>query len=287
MKDTVVVGYDRTPSSDLALDVAAREAALRGVPLTILSAYPWLAPPDELVPEAREVLGRPAELDARHGAQRVSGRYPGLTVRPLARPGYAWDALAGASDGADLLVVGSRGRGGFTSLLLGSVSARTVGMARCPVMVVRGADPEPRGRVLAAVDVHEPCGTVLEFAFAEAARRGAALEIVHAWEPPWTMEYGLHGEGIGGDIQLVHKKLEDLLIREVGAVAPRHPDVEPFLHVAAGSPGAVVVQAAGLCDVAVVGARRLAGERRRLAVGPLAQTLLRHADCAITLVPYG
>ena len=136
------------------------------------------------------------------------------------------------------------------------------------------------------MDVHEPCAAVLDFAFAEAERRQAALEIIHAWEPSWTMEYGKYGEGIRADIQLVHMKLEDLLDREVAAIAPRHPHVEPFSHVAAKSPGAVLVQAAGLCDVVVLGARRLGGERHRLAVGPVAQTLLHHAGCAVALVPY-
>jgi nucleotide-binding universal stress UspA family protein len=252
MRDTVIVGYDRTPPSDLALDVAAREAALRGVPLTVLSAYLWLAgtPPTGAAVVHAE-LGGPAEL------------------------------------GADLLVVGSRGRGGFAALLLGSVSARTVGMARCPVMVARGPGGEPRGRVLAAVDVYEPCGDVLDFAFAEAARRRAALEVVHAWEPPWIIEYGRHGEGIGGDIRLVQKELEDLLAREVDAARARCPGIEPFAHVAAAAPGAAMVRAAALCDVAVLGARRLADERHRLAVGPLARTMLHHADCPVALVPYG
>lgn len=71
----------------------------------------------------------------------------------------------------------------------------------------------------------------------------------------------------------------------VGYDRSRHRQVEVLQHVAAGSPGALSVEAAGLCDVAVLGARRLPGGRR-LAVGPLAQTMLRYADCAVALVPY-
>jgi nucleotide-binding universal stress UspA family protein len=108
MDDTVVVGYDRSPSGDLALDVAAREAARRGVPLTVLTAYSWPAGTSPTAASVvHEALGGPAELDARHGAQRVADRHPGLTVRHLARPGFPWDVLATASEGAARACVGS------------------------------------------------------------------------------------------------------------------------------------------------------------------------------------
>ncbi|HET7306073.1 MAG TPA: universal stress protein [Segeticoccus sp.] len=148
----VVVGLDDSPECDDALGFAFQQAAARHVPVVALHAW-WVDP--VFLPTA--IPGAWDEVDARaRGAvdtllARWKARFPEVEVQPaLARMRPA-DALVEASRSAQLLVVGSRGRGGFSSLLLGSVSRRVLHRAQCPVAVVRkGQLPE-----LLDIDLHD------------------------------------------------------------------------------------------------------------------------------------
>jgi nucleotide-binding universal stress UspA family protein len=120
---TTVVGYDRTPSSEGALAVANRESFWRGASLIVVTAYhgltfPGQQSPDPADPEA--TARKAAEQTVQHGADRVREMHPGVPVEARAQAGYAGKVLAEASHGADLLVVGNRGGGGFQGLLPGS-----------------------------------------------------------------------------------------------------------------------------------------------------------------------
>jgi nucleotide-binding universal stress UspA family protein len=138
----VVVGIDGSVDSVAALGLGFDEAASRGVPLTAVFAW-WLLPLGNLGPTTRRHY-EPAEA---HGeaermlAEAVAGwstKFPDVPVTAAAV--HTMDpvvALVEASRDAGLLVVGSRGRGGFASLLLGSVSQTVLTRAHCPVAVVR------------------------------------------------------------------------------------------------------------------------------------------------------
>lgn len=146
-KPRVVVGVDGSEGSRAALAFAAQEARLRGARLEVVVAWQYpvlttmpafgvLPPVDEMASEARqglEQLIRDEGLDAD----------PELEVVPVVAQGPAAAALLDASKDADLLVVGSRGHGGFTGLLLGSVSQACVTHAICPVVVVPRPPGEP------------------------------------------------------------------------------------------------------------------------------------------------
>ncbi len=135
----IVVGVDGSSASAEALRWAHREAALRKVPLHVIHAwtYPWIgnrpdvmAPVDEVRMEASRILDEAvAALTAEAG-----GDVPVTTELVEGNP---VEAMLAAGEDADLLVVGSRGRGGFASLLLGSVSQQVVHYATCPVAIVR------------------------------------------------------------------------------------------------------------------------------------------------------
>jgi nucleotide-binding universal stress UspA family protein len=132
----VVVGVDHSPQSLNALALATEEARLRGgvlVPVAVREPV-QVFPPDR---EAEQSLAT-LEASERQSLMSAVGPEPGVEVDPQVLAGNASSALLEAAQGADLLVLGSRGRGGFASLLLGSTSTQCAQHATCPVVVVRG-----------------------------------------------------------------------------------------------------------------------------------------------------
>ncbi|MEV7098619.1 universal stress protein [Amycolatopsis sp. NPDC051045] len=141
----VVVGIDGSPNSEPAIEVAFEEASLRGVPLVAVHAWDDVTYEDTrgtvrifTQPEALE------EGEERLLTERLAGwqeKYPDVEIRPLLECDRPRHALLEASETAQLVVVGSHGRGGFTGMLLGSTSQALIQHAQCPVLVVR---PERR-----------------------------------------------------------------------------------------------------------------------------------------------
>jgi len=134
----VVVGVDDTPQCLDAVGFAFAQAAARGLPLTAIHGW-WVDPAVMALAEgaAWAEIGEQDHLvlDAVLAPRLV--RHPDVKVSRVVVRDRPADALVEAGDGAELLVVGSRGRGGFTGLLLGSVSRQVLQHARCPVAVVR------------------------------------------------------------------------------------------------------------------------------------------------------
>jgi nucleotide-binding universal stress UspA family protein len=135
----VVVGVDGSEHSRRALAWAGEEARLRGVGLEVIMAWTLLSQPGREQP--RPDYG---DADARAVLEQLvvdtlgDDRPPGVVLSPVNE--LAARALIDASEDAALVVVGSRGLGGFRELLLGSVSAQVVRHARCPVVVVPGEE---------------------------------------------------------------------------------------------------------------------------------------------------
>ncbi|MFJ3726459.1 universal stress protein [Streptomyces sp. NPDC090045] len=143
----VLVAVDGSPQGRSAIAYAFAEASMRGSELVALHAWStWSdhgeSGPDHSV-ELVDLIGDVDELRAveeRLLAEALSGhreRYPEVTVRPQVVRGRVRPTLIEASDGAQLMVVGARGRGGFAGLLLGSVSQAVLHHANCPVTVLR------------------------------------------------------------------------------------------------------------------------------------------------------
>jgi nucleotide-binding universal stress UspA family protein len=290
MKPSVVVGYDQTPSSERALLEAACQAALRQASLTVVTAFHWITPvaPMPYTPtDVEEGVRESAAAIADHGAGIVRDRYPGMSVTALAQEGPTAETLASVAAAAEVLVVGNRGRGGFAGLLLGSVSMRALSAATVPTMVVRGSDHEPRDLVVAAVDVADPGDATLEFAFAEADRRGARLEVVNAWDKPWFLE---NAESAAEVEAAVRRILTDLGTELRAVTRPwqaKYPEVRVRLRAADGSPASVLTEASHRADLVVVGAHRRVDGRPGTRVGPVAHALAHHADCPVAVVPRG
>jgi nucleotide-binding universal stress UspA family protein len=138
----IIVGFDGSDHSRRALEWAIREAAARRAPLTVLTvsqavAGYWGAPvaypgDQDLTSQARELAQK--ETDSALEQAGPGSRPPSVTVQAVTD--LPAEALLQAAAGADMLVVGSRGAGGFKRLLLGSVSTQVTHHARCPVVVI-------------------------------------------------------------------------------------------------------------------------------------------------------
>jgi nucleotide-binding universal stress UspA family protein len=131
----IVVGVDGSPASARAVAWAAEQARLTTADLELVSA--WAYPLSYGVPLTGS--GFDPESEARDALAKAIADIglPGTRVHTVVVNGSAAPALVRRSDGAALLVVGSRGHGGFEDLLLGSVSTHCVHSARCAVVVVR------------------------------------------------------------------------------------------------------------------------------------------------------
>jgi|HubBroStandDraft_1064217.scaffolds.fasta_scaffold229803_2 nucleotide-binding universal stress UspA family protein len=136
---TIVVGVDGSEASVEALQFAIEEARSQGAEVKAIKV--WNVPPLAYgagwsVPVEAGDYARIAEneLDATLADARVAA--PGVTLTPIVREGQPADILCDEASGADLLVVGSRGLGGFRGLLLGSVGQQCANHSRCPVVII-------------------------------------------------------------------------------------------------------------------------------------------------------
>jgi nucleotide-binding universal stress UspA family protein len=158
----VVVGIDYSTGARAALLFALHDAARRGVPVEAVVVY---RPPDYWMDFSAVSSYHPEKARAsalHHGQAFVNrvlpdGPQPPPEVRVRAAMGLAADVLIAESHGADLLVVGSRGHGGFASMLLGSVSMQCALHASCPVTVVHSPEAH-RERLHRRRDRHEHAG---------------------------------------------------------------------------------------------------------------------------------
>ncbi|MFC3999085.1 universal stress protein [Nocardiopsis sediminis] len=187
----VVVGIDGSETGLAALDWAAQEAVDRGVSLRILHALsmPLIAVPlaaPVRMPETPEIVERAKGL-LTHAVDRVTERWPDLSVRTQISTLAAAQALLAAAKDAGLVVVGSRGLGAVGAIFLGSVSVRVSAHATCPTAVVPPDGPPSALRerpVIVGVDGSAASAVALGVALEEAAHRGVGVTVLDAWHTP-------------------------------------------------------------------------------------------------------
>ncbi|WAZ19429.1 universal stress protein [Streptomyces cinnabarinus] len=290
----VIAAVDGSEDSLRALDWALNTARLREAPLRVVHVRQYAAwmQPDVLVagpPEGAE----DAVLDqARTHLDKVPDR-PETEFVPL--DGSPTPVLPQLGSAAQLLVLGSRGRGGFASLLLGSNSLAAARDAECPVVVVprpgrevHDAPPTaPGSRVVVGLQVDSPDDATLDFAFAEAARRGARLQVVAAYAWPVHVWAAAPAPILPPPIEQEPIENETRALTE-GFLAPhqsRHPDVTTEPYVAPGDAAGHLVAASKNADLVVVGRyrRRLLAPTRTL--GSVSHAVLLHAASPIAVVP--
>ncbi|MFI6544170.1 universal stress protein [Streptomyces prunicolor] len=288
----VIAAVDGSGDSLRALEWALDAARGRGAPLRVVHVWQYAAawtPPGVLVagpPDPDEVLDQVRTY--------VEGRADRPVVEYLGLQGAPGAVLPELGSSAQLLVLGSRGRGGFASLLLGSNGMAAARDADCPVVVVprpgrevHDAPPaEPGPRVVVGLHVDSPDEITLSFAFAEAARRGARLQVVAAY--PWPPQaWASPGELVPPVIDQDDIENETRTLTE-SLLAPhreRHPDVHTEPYVAPGDAAGHLVAASKDAELVVVGRhrRRLLSPARL--IGSVTQAVLLHAASPVAVVP--
>lgn len=284
---TVIVGVDGSEQSLAAVALGAVEAAHRHEPLRLIWAYLWpLYASAVHMPGATgfdEPLAAPTDqLEAI--AARTRETHPGLEVSTAVVVGAAANILIGESIDASLLVVGSRGRGGFAGLLTGSVATQVATHAHCPVIVVRhGAEPAPGHPVIVGVDGVEHTRDAVAFAFAEAAARGVSITAVHAWAPPPPGEPNPF-KPVAYDYDEAHREASRILAEALAGYQELYPGVEVFREVLCSvNPARELLRVSGEADLLVVGSRGYGGFAGLL-LGSVGQALIQHAQCPVAVV---
>lgn len=192
----ILVAVDGSPSANAAIRWAARDAELRHSSLTIVHAVApvlgtWLAAPVPIdVLEWQHEIGRQVVADALQIAKESTVGSLEISTDVLSVPPVR--GLVQMSKNADMVVVGSRGRGALASTVLGSVSMGLAQHAHCPVAVIHGEAPSlppaAQAPVVVGVDSSPTSKAALALAFDEASRRRAELVALHAWWAPGSFE---------------------------------------------------------------------------------------------------
>jgi nucleotide-binding universal stress UspA family protein len=283
----IVAATDGSEESLRAAVWAAREAALRGAPLRIVAAAALL--PRMIGGHAMSGYDTVADSIREHrdqalaaAAERAAKAVPGLLIDTDYLDGPPAEAVTASGSGALMLVVGSRGVGGFAAMVLGSVSRYAATHASCPVVVVREAAESARRQVGIGIGDLENTAS-LTFAFEEAALRKASLIAVHSWHLPES-DVSRAGSIFTGPADYVAetetaKRLEQLL----DDWRAKYPDVPVSQDLVHGHPGRALAGLSARADLVVLGrhprAHGLPG------VGAVTNAVLSHAHGPVVTVP--
>ncbi|GAA2086553.1 universal stress protein [Actinomadura alba] len=277
----IVVGTDGSAPAERAVAWAADDAARRRRPLRIVHAIEqWVFDtPLGTPPGMRESLTE-AGLRILAQAKTVAHeRRPEVEVTTELIEKGSGAGLCDQSRRAFEIVLGHRGLGGFTSLLLGSTGLRVAGHAHGPVVIVRGDHTAAGGDVTVGVDLPEVSVETLEYAFDAAGTRSGRLTIVYAWDLPTPL--------VAGDYVIdetaIERSAQRSLTKTLEPWRKRYLDVEVIEKAVRGHPASALVDASEHADLLVIGSHG----RSRLGLvhlGSVAHGVVHHAHCPVAVV---
>lgn len=290
-ENIVVVAVDGSDASNNAVRWAANTANKRGVPLRLAASYTMpqflyaegLVPPQELFDELQNETMKTVEA-ARAIAHDVA---PDIKIGYTIVEGSPIDMLLEMSNDVTMIVMGSRGLGGLSGMVMGSVSAAVVSHAKCPVVVVREdshvTEINKYGPVVVGVDGSDISRQATEFAFKEARARGAKLVAIHTW---MDMQVQASLAGLAAAQQewnVIEEEQTRLLEERIQPYVDEYPDVEVELVIARDRPVRALSDNAVDAQLLVVGSHGRGGFRGMM-LGSTSRALLQSAPCPMVVV---
>lgn len=286
-RGTVVLGVDGSERNQAAIAWAKQEAADLGAEVLLVSASPPFNVPMTTVLENFS----PAVLEA-SAAEHLRGLGEQFTHPPRTHveTGTASRLLTEQAIDATLLVVGKRGLGAVSRLLVGSTSIAVAGRSSVPVVVVPdtwAATGKSSRPIVAGLEVHEGSGTgpvsrdvtVLDFAFERADRLGVPVVVVSAWETPPMFAWS------PVDLSNWRADREEVTARALKPWTMRYPGVEVVVAAPAGNASNAVLDAAATAQMVVLGRHTRPSHVGGFSVGSTARGVLHYADVPVVVTP--
>lgn len=249
----ILVGVDGSEPSNAAVVWAAREAAMRHVPLTLIHMVNAAVPMYPEMPLSmgmgiwRDEDGRRVLQHAVKVAEDIVGAARPVPISTELKCSPPVPTLVQLSADAEMLVVGSHGRSALGRGLLGSVSAGVVRRSNCPVAVIRDEHAPAGAPVVMGIDGSPASELATAIAFEEASRRGAELKAVHAWSDIEAVELP------GLDWTIFKEDADRILAERLAGWQEQFPDVTVRRVVVCDRPARQLIKQAESAQLVVVG----------------------------------
>ena len=285
----VMVGYDGSTMSQTAAHWAAREAVARGLPLVLAHAF---TPPiggfsdgyiSSVGADVVATMQDSADASLLEMVAALTAVHPQLDVQHKVLVASPSAALIEASNDATLLVVGSRGLGGFRGLILGSVGVQVATHSQCPTVVLRGEPSPSADCVVVGIDNSPLSAPALEFAFDFASRHGLRLLAVHAWDISTHDVLGTTATMPVPNLQELGADEERMASEALAGFRGSYPDVDVEEHLIKGNTAKAIVEAGKNAALIVVGSRGR-GELAGAVLGSVSQSVLHKAKIPVAVV---
>ncbi len=280
----IVVGVDGSPAALAAVRWAATEARIRQVPLGLVHVQPDPAgryAEPETAAAIRPALLAQGEKWLRAAADEIRELNPG--VEQIV--GEIVPTFIRLAASASMIVLGEKGIGGFTGMLIGSIANAVVSGASCPVTIVRTpplGSHELRGQVVVGVDGSPTSEAAIQFAIEEASLRGRPLVAVHTWEEVF-IDPELNDDKVAFDTTFLAERERELLAQRLAGWQEKYPDVPITRIVSRGHPVRALLEYGEDAELIVVGSRGLGGYHGML-LGSTSQAIVHHAPCPVVVV---
>ncbi|KKW64708.1 universal stress protein [Mycolicibacterium elephantis] len=282
----ILVAVDGSPESDAAVGWAAREAAMRGLPVTLMHV---IAPVEVTWPVTylQSSFDEWQEENAKHVLEQAQKTFQGSVggaevpaVNSVVEHGPIASTLVAASADAWMVVAGNRGMGALGRALLGSVSSGLLHYARGPVAIIPADEaptPDPAAPVLLGIDGSPASEGATALAFDEASRRGVELVALHAWSDNRVFPI------VGVDWQKYEEEGHKVLAERLAGWQEQYPDVRVRRRLVCDQPARWLLDESNQAQLVVVGSRGRGGFKGML-LGSVATKVAQGAKVPVIVV---